>query len=243
MHRLGFEKQDLDGLITRIKGNPKLHVQSVFSHLAASEDPGQDPFTRFQIGQFREMTGELLNKLPDPFLKHILNSAGITRFPEAQMDMVRLGIGLYGVGFNENEQKKLKNVSTLKSVISQIKEVKANETIGYSRRGVAKRDSVIAIVPIGYADGLNRRLSNGVGKLFIRGQAAPVIGNISMDTCMIDITDIITGPGGITINEGDEVIVFGDEYLLDRLSRDLGTIPYEILTNISRRVKRVYFYE
>ena len=243
MHRLGFEKRDLDGLIMRIKRNPKLHVQSVFSHLAASEDPGQDPFTRFQIGQFREMTGKISNKLPDPFLKHILNSAGITRFPEAQMDMVRLGIGLYGVGFNENEQKKLKNVSTLKSVISQIKEIKANETIGYSRRGVAKRDSVIAIVPIGYADGLNRRLSNGVGKLFISGQAAPVIGNISMDTCMIDITDIITGPGGITVNEGDEVIVFGDEYLLDRLARDLRTIPYEILTNISRRVKRVYFYE
>ena len=243
MHRLGFEKQDIDGLISRIKGNPKIHVQSVFSHLAASEDPGQDPFTRFQIAQFREMTGKIASKLPDPFLKHILNSAGITRFSDAQMDMVRLGIGLYGVGFNEDEQKKLKNVSTLKSVISQIKEVKTNDTIGYGRSGVAKRDSVIAIVPIGYADGLNRRLSNGIGKLFINGRTAPVIGNISMDTCMIDITDIVTGPNSITVNEGDEVIVFGDEYLLDRLARDLGTIPYEILTNISRRVKRVYFYE
>lgn len=243
MHRLGFEQQDLEELIKRIKGNPNLHVQSVFSHLAASEDPGQDPFTRFQIGLFREMTGKISADLKEPFLRHILNSAGITRFPEAQMDMVRLGIGLYGVGFNENEQKKLKNVSTLKTVISQIKEVKANETIGYGRRGVAQRDSVIAIIPVGYADGLNRRLSNGVGKLFINGRAAPVIGNISMDTCMIDITDIIAGPHKLTVNEGDEVIVFGDDYLLDRLAHDLGTIPYEILTNISRRVKRVYFYE
>jgi alanine racemase len=243
MHRLGFEIREIDNLIRRIKENPKLHVQSVFSHLAASEDPGQDAFTRFQIAQFREMTGKISSKLPDPFLKHILNSAGITRFPEAQMDMVRLGIGLYGVGFNEDEQKKLKNVSTLKSVISQIKAVKANETIGYGRSGVVKRDSVIANVPIGYADGLNRRLGNGVGKLFVNGRTAPVIGNISMDTCMIDITDIVTGPNSISVNEGDEVIVFGDDYLLDRLARDLDTIPYEILTNISRRVKRVYFYE
>jgi alanine racemase len=150
---------------------------------------------------------------------------------------------LYGVGFDEAEQKKLKNVSTLKSVISQIREVKANETIGYSRQGVTTRDSVIAIIPVGYADGLNRRLSNGVGKLFINGRAAPVIGNISMDTCTVDITGIVNGPNRTTVNEGDEVIVFGDEYLLSRLAGDLATIPYEILTTISRRVKRVYFYE
>jgi Alr-MurF fusion protein len=243
MHRLGFEPQDIDELIDRIRKNPKLHVQSVFSHLAASEDPAQDDFTRSQIRQLDEMAERIADKLPYPFFKHILNSAGITRFPEAQMDMVRLGIGLYGVGFDESEQKKLKNVSTLKSVISQIKEVKANETVGYSRRGVAQRDSVIAVVPIGYADGLNRRLSNGVGRLFVHGSPAPVIGNISMDTCMIDITAIVTGPGAVKVNEGDEVIIFGDEYLLENMAQDLGTIPYEILTNISRRVKRVYFYE
>jgi alanine racemase len=243
MHRLGFEDQDIDRLIRKIKGNPMLHIQSVFSHLAASEDPGQDSFTRFQIGQFREMSEKISKSLTYHFLNHILNSAGITRFPEAQMDMVRLGIGLYGVGFDEAEQKKLKNVSTLKSVISQIKEVKANETIGYSRKGVSTRDSIIGVIPIGYADGLNRRLSNGLGKLFIHGRAAPIIGNISMDTCMVDITDIVRDAKGITVREGDEVIVFGDEYLLERLALDLDTIPYEILTNISRRVKRVYFYE
>ncbi|MCX6252168.1 MAG: bifunctional UDP-N-acetylmuramoyl-tripeptide:D-alanyl-D-alanine ligase/alanine racemase [Bacteroidetes bacterium] len=243
MHRLGFVKDELPELLNRLRNHPKLRVRSVFSHLAASEDPGQDEFTRFQIREFNEMA-ELLNEsLNYPVLKHILNSAGIVRFPEAQMDMVRLGIGLYGVGFDNREQKQLKNVSTLKTTISQIKEVKAGETVGYNRTGKVDHDSVIAIVPIGYADGLNRRLGNGTGKLFVNGKPAPIIGNISMDTCMIDITPIMHSPDGIRVREGDDVIVFGDEYLLNCLAKDLGTIPYEILTSISRRVKRVYYYE
>ena len=146
-------------------------------------------------------------------------------------------------GLMRRKQKKLKNVNTLKSVISQIKIVRKGGTIGYGRKGVALRDTVIAIIPIGYADGLNRRLSNGTGRLFIRGRPAPIIGNISMDTCIVDITDIITGTGAKEVKEGEEAIVFGDNYLLCNLANDLGTIPYEILTSISRRVKRVYFYE
>jgi len=242
MHRLGFESGDIDSLIHLIKNNPDIHVQSVFSHLAGSEDPLLDEFTLHQIDLFREMSEKIISELGYPVLRHILNSAGFSRFPSDQMDMVRLGIGLYGVGFDQNEQKCLRNVSTLKSTVSQVKQVRVNETVGYNRAGILNRDTVIAIVPIGYADGLNRKLSNGKGRLFIHGIPAPIIGNICMDLCMVDITDILAN-GDVTVQEGDEVIVFGDEYPLTLLARDLGTIPYEILTSLSRRVKRVYYHE
>jgi len=173
-------------------------------------------------------------------MRHILNSAGICRLPGDQMEMVRLGIGLYGVGFNAEEQDSLRNVSTLKSTISQMKFVGSDETVGYNRAGKLERDTVIAIVPVGYADGLNRKLGNRKGRLFIHGRPVPIIGNICMDLCMVDITDI---PADADVQEGDEVIVFGDEYPLTQLAADLETIPYEILTSISRRVKRVYFHE
>jgi Alr-MurF fusion protein len=241
MHRLGFMKSGIDELCAILAGHPHFTVRSVFSHLAASEDPAEDEFTRSQIREYHEMADRIHAAAGYPFLQHVLNSAGIIRFPEAVMDMVRLGIGLYGVGFDDMEQSRLRNVSTLKTVISQVKEVKADDTVGYNRKGILHRDSVIAVVPIGYADGLNRRLSNGMGKLFIHGRPAPVVGNISMDICMVDITDIVTS--GIRVKEGDDVIVFGDSYLLSSLARDMGTIPYEVLTSISRRVKRVYFYE
>jgi Alr-MurF fusion protein len=171
-----------------------------------------------------------------PVLKHILNSAGISRFPDAQFEMVRLGIGLYGIGANVAEQSQLQNVSTLKTSISQIKNIPAQETIGYSRKGVANRDMQIATVPIGYADGLSRKLSNGKGKMMVKGKPAPIIGNVCMDMCMIDITDI-------KANENDEVIVFGDTNPITEVAKDIGTIPYEVLTNVSRRVKRVYYQE
>lgn len=236
MHRLGFEPTDLPALIERIRIHPLLKIQSVFSHLSASEDPQHDIFTRSQIERFRASCKAIEAGIGYPFIQHILNSAGIGRFPEAHLGMVRLGIGLYGVGYDDQEQSKLRNVSTLKSTISQIKKVPKGETVGYSRAGEVQRDSLIAIVPIGYADGLNRRLSKGVGKLFVAGRIAPIVGNICMDLCMIDVTDI-------PAKEGDSVIIFGEENPIANLARDLGTIPYEILTGISRRVKRVYFHE
>jgi alanine racemase len=243
MHRLGFDPSEVESLIQRLKKNPELHVQSVFSHLAASEDPAEDDFTRSQIGCLQATAEKIQTGLGYPFLVHILNSAGISRFPDVQMKMVRLGIGLYGVGFNEEEQRSLRNVSTLKTIISQIKQVKAGDTIGYNRKGVALTDLVIAILPIGYADGFSRRLGNGAGKVIINGFPAKTIGNICMDTCMVDITALSASPDSPAIREGDEVIVFGDDYPIAQLARDLNTIPYEILTGISRRVKRVYFFE
>ena len=241
MHRLGFDPTELDNLIDRLKKSPGLLVRSVFSHLAASEDPAEDDFTHSQIKILKEVAAKIQNELGYSCLVHIQNSAGITRFPKVQMEMVRLGIGLYGVGFDENEQRQLRNVSTLRTVISQIKFVKAGETIGYNRRGVAENDRVIAILPIGYADGFSRRLGNGKGKVMISGQLVPTIGNISMDTCMVDITGI-SSTGG-EIKEGNEVIIFGDKLPISQLALALDTIPYEVLTGISRRVKRIYFHE
>lgn len=236
MRRLGFEEADLNELIVRLRNNKQLVVRSVFSHLAGSDEPVHDGFTKQQVDRFAAMSGKLQQHLGVPFLRHILNSAGISRFPDAQFDMVRLGIGMYGIGVTPEEQALLQNVSTLKTTISQIKNVPEGETIGYSRKGKAMRPTQIATVPIGYADGLNRRLSNGQGVLWVNGQAAPIIGNVCMDMCMIDIT-------GISAREGDEVIVFGDAASIGRMAKDLGTIPYEVLTNVSARVKRVYFQE
>jgi Alr-MurF fusion protein len=236
MHRLGFEPEDVNELIVRIKNNKQLSIKSVFSHLVATDEAEHDSFTWQQIKKFTEMSDQIQSHIDQPFLRHILNSAGITRFPDAQFDMVRLGIGLYGIGVTPAEQNQLQNVSTLKTSISQIKHIPANETIGYSRKGVTKRDTLIATVPIGYADGLSRKLSNGRGKMIVKGKPAPIIGNVCMDMCMIDITDIHA-------NENDEVIVFGEAYPIAEVAKDVGTIPYEVLTNVSRRVKRVYYQE
>jgi alanine racemase len=167
-------------------------------------------------------------------IRHILNTSGIERFPEAQLDMVRLGIGLYGI--SSVDQSKLRNVSTLKSTILQIKRVNQGETVGYSRKGKPEKPSEIAIVPVGYADGLNRKLGNGKGYFIVRDKKAPVIGNICMDMTMIDIT-------GIDAHEGDEVVIFGENNPITGMAQKLDTIPYEILTGVSERVKRVYFYE
>ena len=208
----------------------------MFSHLAGSDDIAHDAFTLQQIKKFTEMSSVICSHFDYPIFRHILNSAGIVRFPGAQYEMVRLGIGLYGIGADELEQSHLQNVSTLKTTISQIKNIPAGESIGYSRKFIAKKDMRIATVPIGYADGLSRRLGNGKGKMFIKNTFAPIVGNVCMDMCMLDISDIQCG-------EGDEVIVFGKEQPISILAKAMDTIPYEVFTGISRRVKRIYFHE
>jgi alanine racemase len=236
MHRLGFDPVEVDELINQLKDRSQIRIKSVFSHLAASDSPANDDFTRHQVSLFRMISDRICSEFDYPILRHIANTAAITRFPEAQFDMVRLGIGLYGIAPMPDEQEKLQNVSTLRSIISQIKHVPAEDTIGYNRRYKAKNDTTIAIVPIGYADGLSRALSNGIGHLKVRGKYAPIVGSICMDMTMIDITCI-------NAHEGDEVIIFGKDLPITRLADEMGSIPYEILSGISQRVKRVYFQE
>jgi alanine racemase len=212
-------------------------VQSVFSHLAASEDSGEDEFTRQQFNLYKESAELLKRKLNYSFIRHITNSAGIFRLPELQLDMVRLGIGMYGVDSAKSHQSLLQPVATLKTTIAQLKHLKKGESVGYNRRGIVQRDSVIATVRIGYADGYSRKLGNGVGKMWVNGKMVPVIGSICMDMTMLDVT------GVEHLQEGDEVIVFGKELPVQQLAEWAGTIPYEIMTSISQRVKRVYFEE
>ena len=236
MHRLGVEKNQLDLLMDKIDNSPSVFVKSVFSHLAASEDSKHDDFSKQQIERFKDLSGIIANHFDYPIIRHLLNSHGVLRFPEAQFEMVRLGIGIYGVSHFETEQFELKNVSTLKSRISQVKTVQKDETIGYGRKGLVSQEMVIAIIPVGYADGLNRKLGNGKGKLWINGDFAPIVGDICMDMCMVDVT-------GKNVNEGDEVIVFGEQFSVVQFAKALSTIPYEVLTSISQRVKRVYIHE
>lgn len=234
MHRLGFTRADLPKLTAALVGNRRVKVSSIFSHLAGSDEPQHDKFTQLQIDTFRYACNTISQALGYVPIRHILNSSGIERFPNDQFDMVRLGIGLYGI--SAVHQEKLLPVSTLKTRVIQIKKLQAGETVGYGRKGVIDKEATIATIPIGYADGLNRRLGNGVGKVLINGKLAPTIGNICMDTCMINTS-------GIDVAEGDEVIIFGKDLPLTNVSDSIGTIPYEILTSISRRVKRVYFQE
>ncbi len=236
MHRLGFLEADLPKLVQILKEQKRIKVRSIFSHLAGSEDPNLDDFTRLQITKFTTMSDYLMQELKGSILRHILNSAGISRFPEAQFDMVRIGIGLYGVGFDETEQRHLENVSTLKSTISQIKTISPNETVGYNRCFKAEQAAVVGVISIGYADGLSRRLGHGRGFVWVNGHQAPIIGNVCMDMCMIDLT-------GISAQEGDEVEIFGGQTPIREIAKKCETIPYEILTGISRRVKRIYYQE
>lgn len=236
MRRLGFEMSDINELVVRIKNNKHLKIASVFSHLAASDEAVHDGFTNQQATLFSEMADIICSHFSHTIFRHILNSAGIMRFPEWQFDMVRLGIGLHGIAATSHEQKQLQFVATLKTTISQVKSVKANQTVGYSRKGVVSRDTLIATVAIGYADGLNRRLGNGTGSMLINNKKCPIVGSVCMDMTMLDITDA-------AVNEGDEVLVFGPGYSIIEMAKDLGTIPYEILTMVSQRVKRIYFHE
>ena len=234
MHRLGFSKQELPTLINLLTSQSTVAVRSTFSHLAGSDEAQFDDFTLQQINYFTQCANEIQQSLPYPIMKHILNSAGIERFTEHQFDMVRLGIGHYGITALPDTQ--LKNVCTLKTVILQTKHVKAGESVGYSRKAMLTEDKQIAIIPIGYADGFHRKLGNGVGEVLVNGQRCPVIGNICMDQAMIDITHA-------NAKEGDEVIIFGEEITLNEIAQKLDTISYEILTGVSRRVKRIYYQE
>lgn len=236
MRRLGFEPEELNELIVRLSNSRDLIIRSVFSHLAASDEAEHDAFTRQQLKLFSDMSDRIRSHFKTPIFRHILNSAGIVRFPDAQFECVRLGVGLYGVGVNQTEQQQLKQIGTLRTTISQIKQVVAGDTVGYSRKGKTIRNTRIATVPIGYADGLNRKLSNGRGCMYIHGHPAPVIGNVCMDMCMLDVTDI-------SCVEGDDVIVFSPEHPIGDLAIAMETIPYEVLTNVSRRVKRVYYQD
>jgi alanine racemase len=234
MNRLGFALEDLEHTAKHIAASTLLKVESAFTHLAASEDPSQDDFTKQQLQLFQTAISLLQQHLTYPFLKHISNSAAIIRHPQLQLDMVRLGIGLYGVG---EKKLDLHPAATLRSTIAQIKQLKTGETVSYNRRGVVTRDSVIATVRIGYADGYSRMFGNGVGKMVVNGVLVPVIGAVCMDMTMLDVTDVPD------VKEGGDVIVFGAGLPVQNIARWINTIPYEIMTGISQRVKRVYFQE
>lgn len=231
MHRLGFSPEESVSLSKLISSAP-FRVKSIFSHLAASDEESHDSFSLQQIDIFDRVSQEISSKLVYNPLKHILNTSGIERFPEAQFDMVRIGIGLHGV----YGDKDLIPVSTFVTRVSQIRKVKEGETVGYSRNGKVSNDCTIAVIPVGYADGLNRKLGNGVGKVWIGGHLAPVVGNICMDMTLIDVT-------GLSVQEGDEVELFGKNQSVSELANQLDTIPYEILTGIPERVKRIYTQE
>jgi len=236
MHRLGFEEEDFAILLPLLNSTEKIRIISAFSHLAASEDQQHDDFTRYQISRFNLLSDQISIELDYEFIRHISNTSAITRHPEAQMDMVRIGIGLYGFDAALDRNKGLQTVAVLKTTITQLKNVKPLDTIGYGRRGVLSKGGTIATVKIGYADGYRRAFGNGVGRMLVNGRPAPVVGSVAMDMCMLDVT-------GLEVKTGDEVVVFNDELTIADLAAQIGTIPYEILTNISQRVKRVYFYE
>lgn len=234
MHRLGFMPHELEALMEHCDNNPHIQVASIFSHLAASEDPTLDGFTAHQREQFEQMSHALLTRLPNNPLRHICNSAAIARHPELHYDMVRLGLGLYGIDGSKLLQKELKQISTLKTTIAQIKTIPAGETVGYGRKGHIDKETRIATISIGYADGYPRALGNGKAHVLVHSKPAKLVGVVCMDMCMIDVSDIPEA------KEGDEVVVFGPQLPLTRLSEWADTIPYEMMTGISQRVKRVY---
>ena len=234
LNRLGFSSAQIPELLEQLSGTA-FRVQSIFSHLAASEEAQQDAFTEEQFEKYRSMVGRIRETLGYPFIQHISNSAALVRNPALQLDMVRLGIGLYGIDPASSKLLDLKEVGTLKTTIAQIKELAVGETVGYNRRGVAERPMKIGTLRLGYADGYPRSLGNGVGKVFYKGRMVPTIGSISMDMTMIDISEIPEA------REGDELIIFGNELSVTALASWAGTIAYDILAGISQRVKRVYF--
>ena len=236
MNRLGFREEELDTLLSILKKNELIYVQSVFSHLAASDKPELDYFTDEQIQRFENMASKISAETPNVVLKHILNSAGISRFPQAHFDMVRLGIGLYGVAGAETDKNVLRNVTRLRSVVSKINKVKKGESVGYNRNFIAQEDMEIGVVSIGYADGLDRNIGNSNYKLWVNDQPASIVGDICMDMCMIDLTNF-------KVNEGDDVIIFDAKHTVSQLAESVKTIPYEVLSRVSRRVKRVYFHD
>jgi alanine racemase len=236
MHRLGFEEENIQELSQILKGNESVQVKSILSHMATSDDMKHDAFSKSQIALFEKLSSQLQTSLNIKPIRHILNTSGITNYPEAQYDMVRLGIGLYGISNDYEEQKELENVGTLKSIISQIRTIEKGESVGYGRRFIAEKETIIATIPIGYADGIRRAWGNGVGYVLINNKQAKIIGSVCMDMLMVDVTNI-------DCKEGQTVIVFGENPTVNFMTKQLNTIPYEILTSISQRVKRVFFRE
>lgn len=236
MHRLGFEKADIDSLIAILKNNNSVKIQSILSHMATSDDKKHFKFAKSQIHLFDEISSKLRLELKSNAICHILNTSGISNFTDSQYDMVRLGIGLYGISNDVVEQKYLENVGTLKSVISQIRTIPKGDSVGYARRFIAKSETKIATIPIGYADGISRLWGNGVGYVTINSKKATIVGSICMDMLMVNVSDIIC-------IEGDQVIIFGESPTVIEIAKQLKTIPYEIITGISQRVKRVFYRE
>ncbi|ALO29510.1 bifunctional UDP-N-acetylmuramoyl-tripeptide:D-alanyl-D-alanine ligase/alanine racemase [Porphyromonas gingivalis] len=234
MHRLGFLPSDMTQLGEILAKDAGLSIRSVFTHLAGADDPDLDDFTRSQLLSFDAAFASLSSLLGYIPLRHVLNTAGVERFADYHADMIRLGIGLYGV--TASGVQGLRPVATLMTTILQIKDISSSDTVGYGRKGRVQQPSRIAIIPIGYADGLDRRLSCGVGEVLVRGHRCPIVGNVCMDICMIDVT-------GMPAEEGDPVVVFGEELPIEEVARKMNTIPYEVLTGISPRVRRVYFQE
>jgi alanine racemase len=237
MHRLGFMPAEINNLCNLIENEPAIIIKSVFSHFAASDDLSKKSFTLQQFNLFKKSIQKIKKHISYSFDVHIANTAAISLFPQLQLDMVRLGIGLYGIDADKKIQARLKNVSTLRTHISQVKKIKAGESIGYGGDTITKKETIIAIVRIGYADGYSRSFSNGRGKMLVHNQLAPVIGKVCMDMTILDISQIKN------VKEGDEVIVFGEKLSIQKLAKWIHTIPYEIMAGISGRVKRVYYEE
>ena len=230
MHRLGFMSSELDALTEALAGMPEVRVRSMYSHLCVAEDPQEDAFTLGQLQLFEKNTRQVAAAIGYMPMRHILNSAGIERFPQYQYDMVRLGIGIYGISALPG--KKLSPVASLKVKILQVKRLGEGDTVGYGRWGKAHEGTVIATIPVGYADGIDRHLGRGNASFCLNGRRVPTIGNICMDMCMLDVTGVPCAPG-------DTVTIFGEDPTAEELARILGTIPYEILTSVPRRIERV----
>jgi alanine racemase len=236
MHLTGFTMEETDDLLNALKQLKRLKVASVFSHFAASDLEEFDDYTSLQYQQFNHVCEKISRVLSYPFLRHISNSAGIIRHPEFHEDMVRLGIGMYGTDPVLSPKGALRQVVSFTSVVSQVKRIKPGETVGYNRAGIVKKEMEIAIVPVGYADGLRRSLVQNNGYLLVKGVKAPFIGNISMDMCALNVT-------GLDVKAGDPVVVFSPERTVEEFADQMDTIPYEVLTSVAARVKRVYFQE
>lgn len=236
MHRLGFESKDADKLIEILKQHPNLHIASIFSHFSCADSPQFDDYTNEQINRFDKISKRLCDSFDYKILRHICNSAGTIRFPQAHFDMVRLGIGMYGIGCDENTQKHLRYVQSLETRLTEIRTIEIGESVSYMRNFTASTPTTIGVIPIGYADGLNRHLSERGFKVWINGKKAPIVGNICMDMCMVNLN-------GVKASVGDRVVIFGEENPVDNMAKALDTISYEVFTSISPRIKRIYYHE
>ncbi|MGC6526371.1 MAG: alanine racemase [Flavobacteriaceae bacterium] len=233
LNRLGFAQKQIEGVVKIVNSNPSIHVKSVFSHLAASEDEKERDFSLNQIELFHNITEAFQSLCGYSFIRHLCNTSGVVNFPEAQFDMVRCGIGIYGFDNMKNNNHKFIPVAALKTIISQIHTIEKGQSVGYNRAFIAEHDKKIATLPIGHADGIGRQYGNGVGSVYVQGQKAPIVGNVCMDMIMIDVSEI-------DCNEGDEVILFDKNTTAEEFAINGDTISYELLTGISQRVKRVF---